>query len=41
MKLRNKHKSCEIDQGSEEVDDDKIIEGRRKKKCRNGFIRYL
>ena len=37
----NKHKSCEIDGGVEEVGDDQSIEGRGKRQCHNGFIRYL
>ena len=37
----NKHKSCEIDTGAEEVGGDQSVEGRRKRQCHNGFIRYL
>ena len=37
----NKHKSCEIDGGAGEVGGDQSIEGRIKRQCHDGFIRYL
>ncbi|KAL9445261.1 hypothetical protein AB3S75_018281 [Citrus x aurantiifolia] len=38
---RNKRKECEIKGGIEVVGDDAIIDGGRKRQCRNGFIRYF
>lgn len=37
----NKRKGCESDRETEEVGDDGSIEGRKKRQCRNGFIRCL
>ena len=37
----NKHKSCEIDGSAREVDGGQSVEGRIKRQCHDGFIRYL
>lgn len=37
----NKRKGFASDRETEEVGDDESIEGRKKRQCRNGFIRYL